>query len=116
MRGLPYRTVNAAKDLCECLLLDTMVAADHVQIGNRNFKDLLSKLRTVIDSQRQSTKGTVPFSYLHYHLMSKLRILHGHTHAGRVATSGKLQPELALSVTQDLIEVLRSAGLAQAPT
>jgi len=116
LRALPYRTVNAAKDICECLLLDALAAAGHVQISNHNFMDLLSKLRSVIESERQSPTKTVPFSDLHYHLMSKLRILHARTHVGRAATSGKLSPELALSTVQDLIEVMLAAGLAKLPS
>ena len=65
LRGLPYRTVNAAKDLRECLLLDTLVAAGHLQLGNRDFMTILQKLRAVIENERRSTKKSVPFSDLH---------------------------------------------------
>lgn len=115
LRGLPYRTVNAAKDLCDSLLLDVLVGAGYVEIGNRDFKKLLDVLRGVIDRERQSETKSVPFRDLHYHLMSKLRILHGHTHVGRVAVSGKIHPELALSVVQDVVEVLRAAGVVARP-
>ncbi|MBI3679510.1 MAG: hypothetical protein HY235_03855 [Acidobacteria bacterium] len=111
LRGLPYRTVNAAKDLCECLLLNSLVSAGHVQIGNRSFKDLLDKLQEVIRKEQGTTTKSIPYTELHYHLMSKLRILHGRTHVGRVATSGRLTPDLALTAAQDLIEVLRAASL-----
>jgi hypothetical protein len=112
LRCLPYRTVNAAKDLCECILLDSLVSANHVQIGNRSFKELLDKLREVLAQEQGTKPKSMPFTELHYHLMSKLRILHGHTHVGRAATSGSLTPELALTAAQDLVEVLRAAGLA----
>jgi hypothetical protein len=78
--------------------------------------DLLSELRSVIESERQLPQKTVPFEGLHYHLMSKLRLLHARTHVGRAATRGKVWPELALSTVQDLIEVMRAAGLAKLPT
>jgi hypothetical protein len=45
--------------------------------------------------------------------MSKLRILHGHTHSDRVAISDSLvEPEFALTVVEDLVQVLRSTGMA----
>ena len=54
----------------------------------------------------------LPFDFLDYHLMSKLRILHGHCHSDRVVISGRLvEPELALTVVTDLVQVLRSTGL-----
>ncbi len=55
----------------------------------------------------------LPFGFLDYHLMSKLRILHGQCHSDRVMISGRLvEPEFALTVVADLVQVLMSTGLA----
>jgi hypothetical protein len=73
--------------------------------------DGLKKLKSALD-QKQSI--ALPFSDLDYHLMSKARILHGHTHTDRIVIEGRLvEPEFALSVAADIVEVLRSAGLTR---
>jgi hypothetical protein len=43
--------------------------------------------------------------------MQKIRLLHGRIHAGRVAAHGPIGPELALSISTDLVEVLSAAIL-----
>lgn len=51
---------------------------------------------------------------LEYHLMRKLQILHGHTHSDQVVISGRLvEPGFAHTVVEDLVQVLRTAGLAR---
>lgn len=66
--------------------------------------------------QRLKAKQTLalPFDFLDYHVMSKLRILHGQCHSDRVVISGRLvEPEFASTVVPDLVQVLRSTGLAR---
>jgi hypothetical protein len=55
----------------------------------------------------------VPFTLLDYHLMQKIRLLHGATHADSAATRGPIPPELALTAATDLVVVLKSAGLTR---
>ncbi len=77
-----------------------------------NIAGGLEKLRIALD-QKQPIR--LPFSVLDYHLMSKSRILHGHTHTDRIVIEGRLvEPEFALTVAADVVEVLRSAGLTRA--
>ncbi|MDR3718699.1 MAG: hypothetical protein P4K98_07845 [Bryobacteraceae bacterium] len=46
--------------------------------------------------------------------MRKLQILHGHTHSDQVVISGRLvEPGFAHTVVEDLVQVLRTAGLAR---
>jgi hypothetical protein len=73
----------------------------------------LSDLRKILDAERESDQKSLPYEDLHYHLMQKIRILHGDTHPDRVARRGRVEPELALSVLPDLIEVLRASGLVR---
>jgi hypothetical protein len=107
-----YGLITAAKNVCESVLYYFLLAAAHITPGNRNLADLLKKLDSVITDS--ATKGTVPFDALSYHLMQKLRILHGRTHVGRVVADGRaVSPDLALTVAADVVEVLRSTGLAK---
>jgi hypothetical protein len=51
------------------------------------------------------------FTHLDYHLMQKMRILHGGTHIGRTLMRRAVSPELGLTVATGLVEVLRSVGI-----
>ena len=96
----------AAKNVAEGLLyIETreLLGNKRADIGNMLpiLRDLLAKKET----------KELPFTELDYHLMSKLRLLHQRTHVEQ-GISRPLQPELALTVAQDLAEVLRSVALA----
>ena len=53
----------------------------------------------------------MPFDFMAYHLMQKLRLLHARTHPGRVADMGRaIRPEFALTAAEDLVELLTIAG------
>jgi hypothetical protein len=98
--------VAAAKNVAEGLLyIETreLLGNKRADIGNvlPILRDLLAKKET----------KELPFTELDYHLMSKLRLLHQRTHVEQ-GISRPLQPELALTVAQDLAEVLRSVALA----
>jgi hypothetical protein len=69
---------------------------------------MLPMLRDLLSNR---TPAKLPFTELDFHLMSKLRVLHQRTHVER-AISRLLSPELALTAAQDLVELLRSVGLA----
>lgn len=113
LRGLPYRTVNAAKDVCDCVLTDRLMSAGHLNIRKRDFNAALDCLAGVLDKERKLDRKSVTFEDLDYHLLSKIRILHGCTHPDRVAKRGRLDAELALSVLPDVVQVLRASGLVR---
>lgn len=107
-----YGLITAAKNVCESILYYFLLAASHITPANRNLADLLKTLDSVLADK--ATKGTVPFDWLPYHLMHKLRILHGRTHVGRVVADGRaVSPDLALTVAADVFEILRSGGLVK---
>jgi len=104
-----YGLVTAAKNVGESLLYYLLLAAAHISPGNRDMAHLLSRLDLVL--RDADSRKSVPFDFLAYHLMQKIRILHGRTHIGRVVTDGRaITPDLALTVVSDLVEVLRIAG------
>lgn len=94
--------ITAAKNVVESLMLYSL--GDESKL---TLNEGLRKLRSSLDGRQDSI-----FTELDYHLMSKLRILHGLTHSDRVIISGRLvTPEFALTVATDLVEVLRSSNL-----
>ena len=107
-RQLPLRSVNAAKDICEHLLYDVLARNNKLKGRKHELGDLLKHLLEILQAGGDTA---VPFNLLHFHLMQKVRLLHGRIHAGRVVAPGPITPERALSVSTDLIEVLSAAGL-----
>lgn len=77
-----------------------------------NFASTLTKMgRGILEAKEKKIKS--PSSELAYHLAEKLRLLHQYTHAGGAARKGRsVSPELALTVVQDLIAILREYGYA----
>jgi hypothetical protein len=104
-----YAVVTSAKQVAENLLYHYLMA-NGVLPKKTSLKDLTMALRKVLEAQ--SAPG-VPLKWLDYHLIEKLRLMHGRIHAGRVAGEGPIEPELALTTITDLIQVLRSAGLVK---
>ena len=99
--------ITAAKNVAESIVI--FGVGDWSE--KMTFQHGLSELRTRLDAKQPCR---LPFEFLDYHLMSKLRILHGSTHSDRVVVSGRLvEPEFALSVANDLVQVMRSTGLAR---
>ncbi len=103
-----YAVVTSAKNVAETIL------AAHLSTKGisfqRDFDEMLQALRGQLD---RKGGGAAPFSYLDYHLMHKIRLLHARTHPGKVASMGRaIKPEFALTVAEDLIEVLTSCGYA----
>jgi hypothetical protein len=102
-----YGAVTAAKDLMETLLVYELKGR-----SVRNMDGLLKKLGDVIVSDQNSL--ALRFTQLDIHLMHKLRLLHQRTHAGKVVTVGRtIRPGLALSVAEDVIEIVTSVGLSK---
>jgi hypothetical protein len=99
--------ITAAKNVAESLVLFAVGDSS----GKLTFQQGLTEVGKRLEAKQPCR---LPFEFLDYHLMSKLRILHGHTHSDRVVISGRLlEPEFALTVVGDLAQVLRSTGLAR---
>ena len=99
--------VTAAKNVAESLVVFA------VGDGSKKLtlEQGLAEVGRVLKAQQPCR---LAFTFLDYHLISKLRILHGHTHSDRVVISGRLvDPEFALTVIADLVEVLKSVGLSR---
>ena len=107
-----YGVVTSAKNTAESVLYYLLLAGGHISAENRTLAKLLEKLGLILSDA--TAKTTVPLDFLAYHLIQKMRILHGRTHPGRVKTDGRaIEPELALTVAMDLVEVLRCAGFVR---
>lgn len=71
-------------------------------------KDLLIIKRLLDDSTARRNCG---WGDLEYHLAHRIRLIHGLTHPeNATASSGPLRPEFALSVIDDVAELLRIWG------
>ena len=101
--------ITSAKNVAEDLALFAIGKSGSA--STLSLDQSLKQLRKALEDKQPTA---LPLSFLDYHLMSKLRILHGHTHTDRVLIEGRLvDPEFALSVLPDIIQILRSAGLTQ---
>lgn len=99
--------ITSAKNVAEDLVLFAIGKSGSA--STQSLDQSLKQLRKALEDKQPTA---LPLSFLDYHLMSKLRILHGHTHTDRVLIEGRLvDPEFALSVLADIIQILRSAGL-----
>jgi hypothetical protein len=100
----PYALVNSAASLSEALLRIFLAAPGPART---NLSELLDSLKKELD------KSNSAFSPLSYHFMQAVRIMHQSTqHPGRVAGIGRpINPRLALSVAEGMVEVLASVGL-----
>jgi len=104
--GVPdeiYRAaITSAKNIVEAIISP-----------NDNFSSTLAKMgRSLLEAKEKKIKP--PCSELAYHLSEKLRLLHQYTHVGGATRKGRsVSPELALTVVQDLIEILRELGYVQ---
>jgi hypothetical protein len=105
--NIAYGLITAAKNVAESLV----VAALQELSGRMTFDRGLTEIRRRMEAKQPMA---LQFDFLYYHLMSKLRILHGQCHAGRIIVTGRVvEPEFALTVASDLIQVLRSIGLTR---
>lgn len=101
--------VSSAKQIAENLLCFFLIRDGYIKAGNHEMNDLLKKVSTILNSKDRDHST---FKDLEYHLMHKMRILHGGTHIGRTLANGRaVSPELGLTVVTDLVEVLRSVGI-----
>lgn len=71
---------------------------------NKTFYDTLQSV-----GPKEGTPGRI--SDLSYYLAHKLRVLHQRTHPDRAQKEGRgIRPEFAVTVVQDLIEIVRELG------
>ncbi|MBK9169106.1 MAG: hypothetical protein IPM24_16790 [Bryobacterales bacterium] len=99
--------ITAAKNVAESLVLFALGGPPEKRTLDHAITELGERLRA-------KKRVRLPFEFLDYHLLSKLRILHGRTHSDRVVISGRLvDPEFALTVVADLVQVLSSVGLTR---
>jgi len=104
--------VTSAKQIAEKLLYYGLLKVGRITSGNYELYELLSRLRAMLDDRQK--RHDLPFTDLDYHIMQKLRILHGGTHIGRIVVNRRaISTEYGMSVVSDLIELLTSFGAVQ---
>jgi hypothetical protein len=99
--------ITTAKNVAESLALCALGAPKQCMTIDKSLREI---------GKRLEAKEAIGLNLgsLEYHLMRKLQILHGHTHSDHVVISGRLvEPGFALTVVEDLVQVLRTAGLAR---
>jgi len=101
-----YRAVvTHAKNIAEVLI------PLKANLPSKNtFNGTLKDLRAQMDQlHAKGKRGSV--SELSYHLAQKLRLLHQRTHPERTIDAGRgITPQFAVTVVQDLVEILRDLG------
>lgn len=105
-----YRdVVTKARNIVEGLVSVRLKAA-----GQPTSRDLYGDLQTVkklLEDDKQ--RDTCGWTQLEYHLAHKIRLVHAQTHPTQAVKTGRaLRPEFALSVVEDLIELLTIWGFA----
>jgi hypothetical protein len=99
--------VTKARNIAEGLLVDRLRSANQDATA-RIWDDLQTVKRMREDN---ATRASCPVSEIQYHLLHKIRIAHGRTHPDvGGAGSAPLRPEFAMTVVEDLEEVLRGWG------
>lgn len=92
-------------------ITEGLVACRLSQGGHQAGRDLAADLRTVKGLLEGSTRESCGWSDIEYHLAHKIRLLHAQTHTGVVTDQGRqIRPEFALTVAEDLAELLRIWG------
>jgi hypothetical protein len=104
-----YReVVTKAKNIVEAVVADRLGTVE----TSRDLRTNLQTIKKLMEANPED--GVSGWGYLEYHLMQKLRLLHGQTHpTGPTKTGRSLRPEFALSTVEDLIELLRVWGLVK---
>jgi len=97
-----YRAVvTEAKNIVEAIIADRLGTVE----TSRDLSGNLQVVKKLLDGSAED--GACGWTYLEYHLAQKIRLVHGQTHATAPTKSGRsLRPEFALSVAEDLIELL----------
>lgn len=104
-----YRdVVTKARNIVEGLVAARLRVQNRPSSG-RLFDDLES-VKKLLDGPTRNACG---WEDLEYHLCHKIRLLHGRTHVSQVAQTGRLRPEFALTVVEDLAYLLPAWGFAR---
>lgn len=95
-------------------IVEGLVSARLAVAGQPTSRDLFGDLRTIkrlLEDDKQ--RDTCDWTQLEYHLAHKIRLVHSQTHPTQTVKTGRaLRPEFALSVVEDLIELLTIWGFA----
>jgi hypothetical protein len=104
-----YRdVVTKTKNIVEAIVADKIGT---VGKGRDLFEDLRAIKKLLDDG---SKRGSCTWTDLEYHLINKIRLVHGQTHAtGPVKAGRLLRPEFALSTVEDVVELLRIWGYSK---
>jgi hypothetical protein len=96
-------------------VVEGLVSARLRSAGKSTSRDLFGDLQTVkrlLEDDKQ--RDECGWTQLEYHLAHKIRLVHGQTHPTQAVKAGRaLRPEFALSITEDLIELLTIWGYAE---
>jgi len=92
-------------------IVEELVSLKLSEQGHPIRRDLWADLQTVKGLLKPPTRDSCGWSDLEYHLAHKIRLLHAQTHIGNVVESGRaIRPEFALTVAEDLAELMRIWG------
>jgi len=107
-----YRdVVTKTRNIVEGLVSARLKAAGH-PASRDLFGDLQTVKKLLEDNQQRDTCG---WTQLEYHLAHKIRLIQGQTHPIQTVKTGRaLRPEFALSIVEDLIELLAIWGYSNA--
>lgn len=102
-RDVPTKTRN---------IVEGLVANRLKTQGHPVQMELSKDLKTVKSLlENAATRKSCEWTDLEYHLLHKIRLVHSQTHPGPVVGAGKqVRPGFALSVVDDLVELLRIWG------
>jgi hypothetical protein len=108
-----YRDVTTkARNIVEGLVAHKLRSQGHSAEGELG-KDLQAVKGLLED---RATRAICNWNDLEYHLAHKIRLLHAQTHPDNVTDSGRpIRPEFALTVVEDLAELMRIWGYVTAP-
>ena len=105
-RDVATKARNIAEGLLACRLRSV-----GLESSGRIFQDL-QVVKTILEDSL--ARSTSPVSEFDYHLLHKIRLVHGGTHPDNpVAANLGGRPEFAMSVVEDLSEILRRWGLVR---
>lgn len=95
-------------------IVEALVSARLKEEGHPASRDLFGDLQTVKKLlEDDKPRDACGWTQLEYHLAHKIRLVHSQTHPTQTVKAGRtLRPEFALSVVEDLIELLSVWGFA----
>jgi hypothetical protein len=105
--GAHFDMINRASNLAEGVLAHCLTVAG-VQVPS-TLHARLAEVRKVLDA-----KGAIPLTAYGHALAEKIRHLHKQLHADQAVARGQtVRPEVGMTLTADVSELLRDAGLGR---